>query len=237
MPIRYKIGARWGSGSWHCPTHHWRTFCDREHPKCPWLRVCGRRRGAYPCDHTRLDQFVQPTKISPNVDKMEQGHRWWKHPFASLLIRRAWLVVPQLFWHRCCGRVQLARNEEHLTIFKPNSTSCLVWNGVWRLMMHDVCWRWVETKRTWGWSSTLNPQPKIVLELQLHFIYGIFWILFMVNMALKNRMPYFMRSELNWMKLTQLLSKKTVNLRIPYCKSTFASKFLMLILDVYTGEK
>ncbi len=42
---------------------------------------------------------------------------------------------------------------------------------------------------------------------------------------------------MNWMKLTQLLSKKTVNLRIPYCKSTFASKFLMLILDVYTGEK
>ena len=52
--------------------------------------------------------------------------------------------------------------------------------------MHDACWKWIETKTIWGWSS--NPQPKIVLELQVHFIYGIFWILFMANMAFKNKM-------------------------------------------------
>ena len=173
-PIRHKIGARWGSGSWHCPTHHWRTFCDREHPKFPWLRVRGCRWGAYPCDHIRLDQFVQPTKISPNVDETDQGHRWWKHPFASLLIQRAWLAVPQLFWHRCCGRVQLAHNDENLTIFKPNSNSCLVWNGVWRLMMHNVCWKWFETKTIWCWSS--NPKPS-TLNPKLYLSYKC--ILFM----------------------------------------------------------
>ena len=50
--------------------------------------------------------------------------------------------------------------------------------------------------------------------------------------------------NINWMKLTHhfffefnLIFKKILNLRPPYCTSTFTSRNLITFLDVHTKEK
>ena len=45
-----------------------------------------------------------------------------------------------------------------------------------------------------------------------------------------------MYENVNWMELTQLLSKKSLNPRAPSCTSTFTSSFSIAFLNVLTRE-
>ena len=42
---------------------------------------------------------------------------------------------------------------------------------------------------------------------------------------------------MNWMKITHLMSKKSLNLMTPFCTYTFISKKITTFLDVQTREK
>lgn len=108
-PIRHKIDTWFRSGPWHCPTRHWKPFCDREHPKFPWLRVGACRWGAVFYDHSWFFQFGSQLELLQMLTEQIKGiadENTCSHLY--VLIQWAWLAVLQLFRWRCCGFVQLA---------------------------------------------------------------------------------------------------------------------------------